>query len=81
MSITRSVLPLVNTEMLPPLLPAGTIAALAIAVAVEEAFSVDTSGLFCPAGQVLKNPMTALGTAVKFSEYAWAEFGTLQELD
>jgi hypothetical protein len=66
MSITMSALFVVYRLIAPPV-PAGTIAAFAVIVPVS-AFSVDTNGCVCPAGQTLKYPSGPCGIAVKFSE-------------
>jgi hypothetical protein len=62
-----------NTEI-SPLVPDGTIAAFAVTAPVV-AFKVDTSGMGCPAGQVLRKPRLPLGTEVKLREYAFAVAG------
>src|SRR5882724_7133865 len=73
--MTRSALFVTNTEI-SPLVPAGTIAEFAVTAPVF-AFSVETSGCVCPAGQVVRKPSGSLGTAVKFIEYACAVAGRL----
>src|SRR5258708_4994115 len=55
--MTRSVLWVVNTET-SPLLPAGTMAALATA-AFDGAFTVEATGCDCPAGQPVRKPRPA----------------------
>ncbi len=56
-----------NTET-DPLLPAGTRAALATTLPVQE-FSVETPGCAAPVGQVLRYPRYVVeGTAVTFNE-------------
>ena len=68
------------TKMLiPPPIPAGTIAAFATTVPLQS-FSVDTIGSGCPAGQTVTHPNAAGGSAVMFSEYACAATGTLHVL-
>jgi hypothetical protein len=67
-SITKSVSSVTKTEMA-PLSPAGTIAAFAV-IAPVSAFSVETKGWDCPAGQVVRYPSGPRGTTVMFSEYA-----------
>src|SRR5690349_21274592 len=61
--------------------PAGTMAAFATTLPVYE-FIVDTFGIATPVGQVMKMPSCGVcGTAVKFSDYAWASGGTPQLLE
>src|SRR5262249_54724153 len=79
MSMTRSESLVTNTEM-SPFVPAGTMAAFAVPTPVT-AFSVDTKGCGCPAGQVVKKPKGPCGTEVKFREYACAVTGTLHGLE
>ena len=55
-------------------------AAFATTVPVES-FNVETFGLDCPAGHVVRFPSGPGGTTVKFSEYASAVAGIPQELD
>src|SRR6266581_1129596 len=79
MSITRSVLSVVNTLTTPPS-PAGTTTAFARTVPVGS-FSEATKGLDCPAGHAVINPNVGpVGTAAKFKEYACALAGTPHEL-
>src|SRR5579863_1086004 len=79
MSITRSVLSVVNTSTAPPA-PAGTTTAFERTVPVGS-LSEATKGLDCPAGQAVMNPKVGpLGTAAKFKEYACALAGTPHEL-
>src|SRR5579872_2301973 len=79
MSTIRSVAALAYTST-DPFVPAGMIAAFATLVPVGS-FNTEASGRVCPVGHALRNPTGAGATAVKFSEYACAEAGTLQELD
>jgi hypothetical protein len=58
--------------------PAGTMAAFAVTVPVEE-FNVETKGLFCPVGQVVRYPSVLRGRAVKLREYACAVGGMPQD--
>src|SRR5207244_48503 len=62
-----------------PLVPDGTIAALASTLACGE-FKVETSGRDCPVGHVERKPSGPCGTTVMFSEYACAAEGMLQLL-
>src|ERR1700680_279852 len=79
MSITRSVLSVVNTPTA-PLLPAGTTTALARTVPVGS-FSEATRGCGCPSGHAVRNPKVGpFGTAAKFKEYACALAGSPHEL-
>src|ERR1041385_2572012 len=79
MSITRSVLSVVNTFTAPPA-PAGTTTAFSRTVPVGS-FSEATSGWACPAGHAVRNPNVGpLGTAAKFKEYACALAGSPHEL-
>ena len=55
--------------VIPPLVPAGTIAALAMVLPSVE-LSVETPGNELPAGQTDRNPSGPDGTTVKFNEYA-----------
>src|ERR1022692_99160 len=66
MSITTSVALLANTSM-EPMVPAGTMAALAVTVPVI-AFKLEACGFACPVGHVVRYPSGPPGTAVKFSE-------------
>src|ERR1051325_189340 len=69
---------LVATTVMPPPVPAGTIAIFAVTVPVG-AFSVDEPGCDCPAGQVLRNPsVPADGTTVMLRAYACAVAGMPQ---
>src|ERR1700730_6042327 len=79
MSTTRSESFDTNTEI-SPFVPAGTRAAFAVTTPLP-AFSVDTRGCACPAGQVVRKPRGPFGTAVKFKEYACAAAGTLHALE
>src|ERR1700674_3936022 len=75
MSITRSVLSVVNTFTAPPT-PAGTTTAFERTVPVGS-FSEATSGWVCPAGHAVRKPKDGpFGTAAKFSEYACALAGS-----
>lgn len=65
-SITKSVLFVAKTET-SPLVPAGTIAPLAVTAPVS-AFKVETSGCVLPVGQTDKYPRYPWGTTVKLSE-------------
>src|ERR1700674_81521 len=79
MSITRSVLSVVNT-FTSPFAPAGTTTAFARTVPVGS-FSEATKGRDCPAGQAVMNPNVGpFGTAAKFKEYACALPGSPHEL-
>jgi hypothetical protein len=66
MSKTTSVAWVTNTVIAPPD-PAGTIAAFATTVPVGS-FNVDTFGIDCPVGHVVRFPSGPGGTTVKFSE-------------
>ena len=66
MSITRLVVLLANTSMA-PLVPADTMAALAV-IAPVGAFKLEASGRACPVGHAVRYPSEPLGTAAKFSE-------------
>jgi hypothetical protein len=77
MSMIKSVLFVTKASIDPPE-PAGTIAALAVMAPVG-AFSVDTTGSVSPAGHAVNQLSDPCGTTVKFSEYACAVEGTLQE--
>src|SRR5579872_121052 len=59
--------------------PAGTIAAFATTVALNE-FRVETTGIVPPCGQVVRYVSGAGGTTVIFKEKARAEGGTPQLL-
>jgi hypothetical protein len=78
-SIIKSVLLLAYTSM-EPFAPAGTIAALAVTVPVTE-LKFAVSGCGCPEGHAVRYPSGTCGTTARFSEYAWALEGKLQELD
>lgn len=54
---------LLTKTLISPLVPAGTIAALAVTVPVG-ALRVDTTGCVCPAGHVVKKPNEPFGTDV-----------------
>src|ERR1700683_5150215 len=71
-----SVVLLTNTEIA-PLVPAGTMAALAT-MAPLLAFNVETTGCDWPVGQMLRYSRGAGGTAVTLSENASAVEGTPQ---
>ena len=58
--------------MTPPPSPAGTMAALET-VPPRKAFNVETEGLACPAGQIVRKANTLVGLAVTVNEYAFAE--------
>src|SRR5271155_1863606 len=79
MSITRFVASVAYTSTA-PLVPAGTITALATTVPVG-AFSDATTGCDCPAGQAVMYPSGPFGTAAKLSEYACAVAGTPHALE
>src|SRR5258707_13655534 len=79
MSTTRSESFVTKTDI-SPFVPDGTIAAFAVTAPVV-AFKVDTSGMGCPAGQVLRKPRLPLGTDVKLMEYAFAVAGMPQGLE
>src|SRR5579872_3999155 len=79
MSIIRSVPALAYTST-DPFVPAGMIAAFATVVPVRS-FNTEASGRACPVDQAVRNPSDSEGMAVKFSEYACADAGILQELD
>ena len=66
MSIRRSVslLPYASIE---PLVPAGTMAVLAVMAPVR-AFRVETVGWAVPVGHALRYPKLTLGRTVKFNE-------------
>src|SRR5476651_1399242 len=80
--MTRSVAWEAKTEIAPltPAGPAGTMAALAVTTP-GGALSVETSGCGEPAGHVVRKPRTPEGTAVMFTEYAWAVAGIPQGLE
>src|SRR5580698_4786976 len=71
---------LVTCTEISPLVPAGTIAALATSSPVGE-FSVETRGRVPPVGHVVRYCKSPWGTAVTFSEYACAVEGMPQLLD
>src|SRR5947208_14430074 len=71
---------LVTKTLMAPLVPAGTIAALATIWPRNE-FSVDTFGCWPPACQAVRYCNGPGGTTVKFIEYAFAELGTPQAAD
>src|ERR1035438_2686785 len=75
----RSVLSVTYTLMA-PLVPEGTIAALAVTAPVV-AFKLEPSGCSCPVGHPVRYPRVGRGTAVKFSESPCALLGMLQELE
>ena len=62
-----------------PLVPAGTIAALATTCPSME-LSVDTVGNDSPVGHAVRYPKVECGITVMFNEYACAVEGTLQPL-
>src|SRR6266849_1599588 len=79
MSITRSVLSVVNTFTAPPT-PAGTMTAFESTVPVGS-FNEATRGWDCPAGHAVRNPKDGLfGTAAKLKEYACAFAGSAHGL-
>src|SRR5689334_1476360 len=80
MSITRSVSCCGKTSI-EPLVPVGTIAALA-RIEPSGEFSVETSGCGCPVGQTARKPSVPVrGTTVTLSAYANAVEGIPHELE
>src|SRR5580692_3658462 len=76
MSMITSVVLLANI-WIAPLVPATTMAALAITPPETGSFRVDTLGYGAPAGHTDRNESGPGGTAVMFSEYAPALLGML----
>src|SRR6185295_2274925 len=65
---------------MPPPVPAGTIAALAVTLP-SKAFNVETLGGAPPAGHSVRKLSIPGGTTVAFSEYACAVTGAPHPLD
>src|SRR5260370_16227838 len=70
----------VTYTLTPPPSPAGTTAELET-VPPAKAFNVETSGLGCPVGKIVRKGITLVGRAVTVNEYALAVGGMPQAPD
>src|SRR5271169_1806325 len=70
---------LVTATVTAPLVPAGTMAALATTIPPNE-FNVEAPGWLSPVGHRVRNGSAPCGTTVTFKEYALAVVGMPHEL-